>query len=297
VVTTTDCSSDCSAATLCKLVGAMQTIECIAISEAFMVCHLLKIDKSQLLRVLHHGSAKSDVLTPFSTDSSKGVMLPSKSTLDNWQGLLEVVCTHASDSGFSHTLPRTAIASIATLSGELKSVSAEHAAPQEPSSKAEDSPETSPDDVKEGDKVLVIGLGLMGIGIAKQLSKHVDTLGYDIDESRTKEFAKDGGRVCENVQEDCREAAFVVVVVESEEQIHEALFDGPEALSENLKDDATIIIHSTVSPGHASKVQERFSKNKPEVVVLDAPMSGTPTKAEQGQILVWLLSTSSIPKY
>jgi 3-hydroxyisobutyrate dehydrogenase-like beta-hydroxyacid dehydrogenase len=52
-----------------------------------------------------------------------------------------------------------------------------------------------------------------------------------------------------------------------------------------------------VSPDHASKVQERFSQVKPDVVVLDAPMSGTPTKAEEGKILVWLLSNSPIPRY
>lgn len=251
-----------------------------------MLCHLLGIETAQLLRVLQHGSAKSDVLTPFSTDSNMGVMQPSKSTLGVWKGFLEVVCGHARDSRFSYTLPRTAIASIATLSGELESTSAERAAPQEPSSKNQDSPGTDPDDVKRGDKVLVVGLGLMGIGIAKQLSKQVETLGSDIDESRTKAFAEGGGKVCENIQEDCREVAFVVVVVESEEQIHEALFDGDKAIAKNLKDDATIVIHSTVSPGHASRVQERLSQVNPDVVVLDAPMSGTPAKAGEGKILV-----------
>lgn len=64
------------------------------------------------------------------------------------------------------------------------------------------------------------------------------------------------------------------------------MFDGPYPISKHLREGATIIIHSTVPSDCATKAQERLAQIERDIVVMDAPMSGAPSKASDGELLV-----------
>jgi 3-hydroxyisobutyrate dehydrogenase-like beta-hydroxyacid dehydrogenase len=265
----------------------MQVIECIAICEAFVVCDSLGIDKSAFLEVILHGSAMSNTLKVFLTESGQGNFFPNQPMLDHWTAFLQAMCVRAKATGLPYSLPQVALASIATLTSEMSLI-----APTESNGSASlsDEENSGKKDVLQrqapGEKVLVVGLGLMGIGIEKRLAQATCTLGYDIDSSKRQVLEDCGGQWCDDIQSDCQDVMAVVIVVESAQQVNEVLFDGPSPISQHLRADATIIIHSTVPSDCAIEIQKRLEQIKSGLVVMDAPMSGAPSKASQGELLV-----------
>lgn len=131
-------------------------------------------------------------------------------------------------------------------------------------------------------KVGLIGLGAMGLGMAKSLRRggfevHV----YDIRRTVADGFAAEGGVACSSaaaVGAAC-EAVFCVVV--NAEQAETVLF-GKDGAAAAMKPGSVFALCSTVLPTYAVSLGERLETLG--LVFLDAPISGGPARAASGEM-------------
>ena len=139
-------------------------------------------------------------------------------------------------------------------------------------------------------KVLVIGLGSMGYGIASSLIKHGhEVYGLDKDKNHTDRLQKAGGKN-EELSKICKIVDVVVIVVLNSIQTEQILF-GKNGIVEQLNKETLIIVCTTVSPQFAREMAERC--NQYNIHYLDAPMSGGSIKSENGQ-LSYMVSGSKL---
>ena len=139
-------------------------------------------------------------------------------------------------------------------------------------------------------KVLVIGLGSMGYGIASSLIKHGhEVYGLDKDKNHTDRLQKAGGKN-EELSKICKIVDVVVIVVLNSIQTEQILF-GKKGIVEQLNKETLIIVCTTVSPQFAREMAEKC--NQYNMHYLDAPMSGGSVKSENGQ-LSYMVSGSKL---
>ena len=130
-------------------------------------------------------------------------------------------------------------------------------------------------------KVLVIGLGSMGYGIASSLIKHGhEVYGLDKDKNHTDRLQKAGGKN-EELSKICKIVDVVVIVVLNSIQTEQILF-GKNGIVEQLNKETLIIVCTTVSPQFAREMAIKCNQYK--MHYLDAPMSGGSVKSENGQL-------------
>ena len=95
------------------------------------------------------------------------------------------------------------------------------------------------------EKIGIIGLGNMGMGIAKNVIKGGYTaMGYDLREECLKEIVSHGGEAAESVSQVSQLSDVVFVMVMNGKQVKEVVTQ----LSPGLKDRGTIIITATTKP-------------------------------------------------
>lgn len=130
----------------------------------------------------------------------------------------------------------------------------------------------------------VIGLGSMGLGIARSLIRagH-EVRGCDLDKNALEKFAEAGGSACDTPAAAVHDADVVVVVVVNAAQTRTVLF-GPQGAAAAMKPGAVIISSATMSPAEAQEFAA--SAGKHGVLYLDAPISGGSVKAEAGKLTV-----------
>jgi putative dehydrogenase len=131
-------------------------------------------------------------------------------------------------------------------------------------------------------KIAVIGLGSMGLGMAKSLLRaghHVR--GFDISASALEELAANDGITCVSPADAAKGADIVVSVVVNAKQTEEVLF-GETGVAQQLSQDAVIISCATIAPAEA----KRFSEKTKELgyLYLDGPISGGAAKATRGEL-------------
>ena len=128
-------------------------------------------------------------------------------------------------------------------------------------------------------KILVIGLGSMGYGIAQSLKRSgYEVYGKDINTDQENKFIKDGG-LTGKVPYDKLEA--VIIVVLNEMQTREIIF-GEDGIANKLKINTLIMSCTTVSPDFAKEMDYKCSKK--ELLYLDAPISGGSKKSFEGKL-------------
>ncbi|PIW30435.1 MAG: 3-hydroxyisobutyrate dehydrogenase [Rhodospirillales bacterium CG15_BIG_FIL_POST_REV_8_21_14_020_66_15] len=133
-------------------------------------------------------------------------------------------------------------------------------------------------------RAAVIGLGAMGMGMAKSLvAAGVDTAGCDISEDARAAFAAAGGRAAATPSEAAAGADAVAVVVVNARQV-ETVLTGPGGVLDALSPGAVVLGCATMPPDTtkdlADKVEARGG------LYLDAPISGGPVKAAAGGLSV-----------
>ena len=111
--------------------------------------------------------------------------------------------------------------------------------------------------------VCVVGLGYVGLPLAEAFSKHLKTIGFDIDEEKTRnlgnnknnkaniEFTSDPSKI--------KHADFVIIAVptpvtKSKEPDLRYVKSAAETVGKNLKSGATVVLESTVYPGVTEEV-------------------------------------------
>jgi 3-hydroxyisobutyrate dehydrogenase len=133
-------------------------------------------------------------------------------------------------------------------------------------------------------RIAVIGLGSMGLGMAKSLVRagHAVT-GCDVSQEARSRLMAHGGQVASTPAEAAAEADIVVSVVVNAAQTETVLF-GDDGAVGAMRSGAVAISSATVAPDEAKSFAARAEAKG--VLYLDAPISGGSVKAEAGKLTV-----------
>ena len=138
-------------------------------------------------------------------------------------------------------------------------------------------------------KVGVIGLGNMGMGMAKNLIKSgFSVIGFDLDDKRLRKLKENGGSTATSTVQVGEETDAVFVMVMNGEQVKAVVAD----LVTGLKDRGTIILTATITPEEA---REAYSIADIEgVAMLDSPVSGGMDGAHNGTLTLMTAAKKSV---
>ncbi len=138
-------------------------------------------------------------------------------------------------------------------------------------------------------KVGVIGLGNMGMGMAKNLIKSgFSVIGFDLDDKRLLKLKENGGSTATSTVQVGEETDAVFVMVMNGEQVKAVVAD----LVTGLKDRGTIILTATITPEEA---REAYSIADIEgVAMLDSPVSGGMDGAHNGTLTLMTAAKMSV---
>src|ERR1700733_7799929 len=133
--------------------------------------------------------------------------------------------------------------------------------------------------------VAVIGAGIMGSAMARNLvAAGLDTRVWDRSSSVTAPLAAAGAVAAASARDAVRGAGVVITMLPTADVVEAVIFDGGVA---GAFEDAcvwaqmgTIGVEATVS------IAARLAAQRPGVMFVDAPVSGSKGPAEQGQLLV-----------
>ena len=138
-------------------------------------------------------------------------------------------------------------------------------------------------------KVGVIGLGNMGMGMAKNLIKSgFSVIGFDLDDKRLLKLKENGGSTATSTVQVGEETDAVFVMVMNGEQVKAVVSD----LVTVLKDRGTIILTATITPEEA---REAYSiADREGVAMLDSPVSGGMDGAHNGTLTLMTAAKKSV---
>ena len=146
------------------------------------------------------------------------------------------------------------------------------------------------------DKVGLIGLGAMGLGMAGSLRKaNFDLYVYDLRSDLTKKFAQAGGTACQSLDELASISDGVVSVVVNAAQTEEILFGTKTSsgIVDSLKPGSVFIMCSTVDPNLSISFESRLAEKN--ILYVDAPISGGALKAASGEMT--MMTSANLAAY
>lgn len=134
-----------------------------------------------------------------------------------------------------------------------------------------------------GTTVSIVGLGSMGLGMARSLLKGgLRVFAGDLNQARVDEIVAEGGESAP-VPEAAAASDILVCVVLNAEQTRAVLF-GPDGWAQHMTKGAVIVSCATVPPAFAREMAaeaERLGLH-----YLDAPISGGAVKAAEGRLSI-----------
>ena len=130
----------------------------------------------------------------------------------------------------------------------------------------------------------IIGLGAMGMGVARSLLRAGFTVhACDVRAEARAAIAAAGGVPHASPADAGRAATVLITLVVNAEQTERVLF-GPGGAVETLAPGSVVIASATVPPEFAVALSKRLAERG--LLMLDAPVSGGAAKAAQGQMTV-----------
>ncbi|KAA5838213.1 NAD(P)-dependent oxidoreductase [Saccharopolyspora hirsuta] len=132
-----------------------------------------------------------------------------------------------------------------------------------------------------GVRVAVIGLGAMGLPMAAHLAGEFPVTAFDVDAERRADAVSRGAAEATTPAGAAADADVVLLAVRDQQQVEAALF-GPDGVASSLRPGAVVVLTSTVGPQAARDTAARL----PDHRLVDAPVSGGPTRAGCGDLLV-----------
>ncbi len=130
--------------------------------------------------------------------------------------------------------------------------------------------------------VAVIGLGSMGLGMARSLLREGhDVRGYDVSPTALAALVEAGGSACTSPADAAAAAGIVVVVVVNAAQTEAVLF-GEGGAVDALAPGAAIISCATMAPTEAKDFAKRAGERG--IHYVDGPISGGSVRASSGEL-------------
>ncbi len=131
-------------------------------------------------------------------------------------------------------------------------------------------------------KVGIIGLGNMGIGMAKNILKNgFELTGFDVREELRNNLAQLGGKPAASCREVAENSDAVFVMVLNGKQVQDCIL-GEQGLLEGLKPGSTIIVSATINPSEVRAVEAPVLEKG--INLIDVPVSGGKSGAENGTL-------------
>jgi 3-hydroxyisobutyrate dehydrogenase len=128
-----------------------------------------------------------------------------------------------------------------------------------------------------------VGLGNLGLPMAQTLLRAGWSVSaYDTEASRVEECAHAGATAAGSAGEAAAGRLVALAVPDDEAVIR--LLSGAEGLLESMEPGSVVVVHSTVLPKTALALSEAGRRHG--IGVLDAPVSGGPSRAAEGDLTV-----------
>jgi 3-hydroxyisobutyrate dehydrogenase len=136
------------------------------------------------------------------------------------------------------------------------------------------------------DRVAFLGIGTMGHGMAASaLRAGMPTVVWDRHQERTADLAGRGAVVAGDPADAARQAGIVVTMVPDANAVMSLARD--QGMLAALAPDAIWAQMSTIGLAGIHKVMATVGNERPDVQLLDAPVSGSKDPAEQGQLIIF----------
>jgi 3-hydroxyisobutyrate dehydrogenase len=133
--------------------------------------------------------------------------------------------------------------------------------------------------------VAVLGIGIMGSAMARNLLKAgLRTSVWDRSAASTARLAESGARAAASPQEAVRDADVVITMLPTAEVVTSVMLDGDVVGA--FARGATWAQMGTIGVEATDQLGSRVAKIRPDVLFVDAPVSGTKGPAETGQLLI-----------
>ena len=133
--------------------------------------------------------------------------------------------------------------------------------------------------------VAVIGAGIMGSAMARNLvAAGLTTRVWDRSPSATGSLADAGVVVAASAREAVRDAGVVITMLPTADVVESVIFDG--GVAEAFADGCVWAQMGTIGVEATLRIGDRLAAQRPGVMFVDAPVSGSKGPAEQGQLLI-----------
>jgi 3-hydroxyisobutyrate dehydrogenase len=134
--------------------------------------------------------------------------------------------------------------------------------------------------------VAVLGIGAMGRGMATSaLRAGIPTVVWNRTPAATRDLAELGADVAESAADAARRAAIVVTMVTDTDAVVSIARD--QGMLAELAPGAIWVQMGTIGVAGIERVAAMVAAERPEVMLLDAPVTGSKDPAEQGQLTIF----------
>jgi 3-hydroxyisobutyrate dehydrogenase len=132
-------------------------------------------------------------------------------------------------------------------------------------------------------RVAILGLGTMGMGMAKNLLKAGFSLAaYNRTRAKAEPLAAEGARIAETPEDAARDADVIVSMLSDDHASREA-WTGDHGALKGAKPGAVLVESSTVTPAWIAELAALATEH--QLDLLDAPVTGSRVQAEGGQLI------------
>ena len=135
-------------------------------------------------------------------------------------------------------------------------------------------------------KLAVLGLGTMGQAMAGSALRHgIPTVVWNRDPGVARRWAEQGAEVAESVTGAVKGADMVVTMVTDTKAVTSIAVD--LGMLESLPEGAVWAQMSTIGVKGTAAINTIVERQRPDVLFLDAPVSGSKVPAEQGKLTIF----------
>jgi 3-hydroxyisobutyrate dehydrogenase len=134
--------------------------------------------------------------------------------------------------------------------------------------------------------VAVLGIGTMGHGMAiSALRAGIPTIVWNREPDATRDLAELGAEVAESAAEAARRAAIVVTMVTDADAVVSIARD--QGMLAAVSPGGIWVQMSTIGVAGIERVAAMVDEQRPDVTLVDAPVSGSKEPAEKGQLTIF----------
>jgi 3-hydroxyisobutyrate dehydrogenase len=139
---------------------------------------------------------------------------------------------------------------------------------------------------RKHERVAVLGIGAMGHGMASSAVRAgIPTMVWNRNPSATRDLAALGAEVAQTAEDAARWATIVVIMVTDADAVISIALD--QGVLAALAPGSILVQMSTIGIAGIDRVAAMVAAKRPDVTLLDAPVSGSKDPAENGQLTIF----------